>query len=180
MIGSSDKEQCGGGKEEARVSAESIQGEKSKNGQCLVLKQGNVATLEATSLRYREELCQRRDVRGNIATFHRMLLNNVATLDINVATLLRLLIINVAMLESHVATFQRSSKSMSRRWELTSRRSRGWKNQRHDVGNPRRDVLETLKINVATFKSHVATFPRRVKLTSRRCDLTSRRYRKGF
>ena len=69
VIGSSDKEQCGGGKEEARVSAESIQGEKSKNGQCLVLKQGNVATLEATSLRYREELCQRRDVRGNVATF---------------------------------------------------------------------------------------------------------------
>ena len=49
VIGSSDKEQCGDGKEEARVSAELIQGKKSKNGQCLVLKQGNVAMFRATS-----------------------------------------------------------------------------------------------------------------------------------
>ena len=46
VTGSSGKEQCGGGKEESRVPAELIQGEKSKNGQCLVLKQGNVATLQ--------------------------------------------------------------------------------------------------------------------------------------
>ena len=46
VIGSSGKEQCGGGKEEARVSAEVLQGERSKNGHCLVLTQGNVTTLQ--------------------------------------------------------------------------------------------------------------------------------------
>ena len=107
VIGSSGKEQCGGGKEEARVPAELIQGEKSKNGQCLVLKQGNVATFGTTSRRYREGLCQRCDIQGNVATFQRVLLNNVATLDINVATLQSLLIINIATSESHVAKFQR-------------------------------------------------------------------------
>ena len=89
---------------------------------------------------------KRRDVRGNVATFQRVLLNNVATLDINVATLQRLLKINVATLMSHVKTFQRVEKS-------TSRRSKELKNQRRDVGNPCRDVPETLKINVATFES---------------------------
>ena len=80
------------------------QGEE-QNGLFLALKQGNVATFGATSLRYREGLCQRRDVRGNVATFQRVLLNNVAKLDINVVTLQRLLKINVATLISHVATF---------------------------------------------------------------------------
>ena len=121
-----------------------------QNGLFLALKQGNVATFGATSRRYREELCQRRDVRGNVVTFQRVGLNNVATLILN------------------VATFQRGSKSTSRHWVLTSRRSRGCKNPRRDVGNPRRDVTETLKINVATLKLHVATFQRRVRLTSRR------------
>ena len=105
VIGSSSKEQRGGGKEEARVPVELIQGEKSKNRQCLVLKQGSVATFGATSRRYREDICQHRDVRGNVATFQRWVLNNVATLDINVVTFQRLLIINVATLKSHVATF---------------------------------------------------------------------------
>ena len=49
--GSFRKEQCGGRKEEAKVPAELLQGETSKNGQCLVLKQGNVATFGATSRR---------------------------------------------------------------------------------------------------------------------------------
>ena len=102
------------------------QGEE-KNGLFLALKKGNVATFGATSRRYREGLCQRRNVRANVATFQRVLLNNVATLDINVATLdinvatlQRLLKINVATLISHVATFQRVEKSMSRRWKSTS------------------------------------------------------------
>ena len=51
VIGSSGQEQCGGGKEEVRVSAEVLQGERRKNGHCLVLTQGNVATLGATSQR---------------------------------------------------------------------------------------------------------------------------------
>ena len=50
---------------------------------------------------------------------------NVATLDINVATFQRMLIINVTTLDSHIATFQRRLKLTSRRWILTSRRSRG-------------------------------------------------------
>ena len=66
-----------------------------QNGLLLALKQGNVATFGATSLRDREELCQRRDVRENVATFQRVLLTNVATLEI------------------HVATFQRVEKSTS-------------------------------------------------------------------
>ena len=106
-----------------------------QNGLLLALKQGNVVTFGATSRRDREGLCQRRDVRGNVATFQRVLLTNVATLEI------------------HVATFQRVYKSTSRRWKSTSRRSRELKNQRCDIGNPRRDVPETLKINVATFES---------------------------
>ena len=48
VIGSSGREQCGGGKEEAKVSAEVLHGERSKNGHCLVLTQGNVATFGAT------------------------------------------------------------------------------------------------------------------------------------
>ena len=68
---------------------------------------------------------QRRDVRVNVATFERMLLSNVATLDINVAVVLEtannrrrdveisrhdvpeMFKINVATLGTHVATFQR-------------------------------------------------------------------------
>ena len=98
--------------------------------------EGKVGRL-CTSLdrRDREGLCQRRDVRGNVATFQRVLLTNVATLEI------------------HVATFQRVYISTSRRWKSTSQRSRELKNQRPDVGNPRRDVPETLKINVAAFES---------------------------
>ena len=69
VIGSFGKEQGGGGKEEARVSAEVLQGERSKNGHCLVLTQGNVATFGATSRRSG----QRRDVTEkdyvNVATF---------------------------------------------------------------------------------------------------------------
>ena len=37
------------GVERARVQAEVIQGEERKNGPCLALKQGNVATFGATS-----------------------------------------------------------------------------------------------------------------------------------
>ena len=57
-----------------------------KNGLLLALKQGNVTTFRATSRRDREGLCQGRDVRGNVATFQRVLLNNVAMLEIHVAT----------------------------------------------------------------------------------------------
>ena len=91
----SSEGQYGRLRREARVQAGSTQCKNIKNGLCLALKQGNVATFGATSRRYREDICQRRDVRGNVATFQRMLLNNVATLDNNVATL-----------DSNVVTFQ--------------------------------------------------------------------------
>ena len=87
----------------------------------------------ATSRRSREEVFQRRDVRGNVATFQRIVISivatldinvttfqrgvkiNVATLDINVATFQRMVKIDVATLNINVATFQRVSNSMSRR-----------------------------------------------------------------
>ena len=112
---------------EARVRVGWIQGEKSKkNGLCVFLKQGNVATFGATSRRYREGLCQRRDVRGNVAMFQRVLLSNIATLGYQRRDVPETaenprrdvpegLKINVATLEFHVATFQRHSKSTSRR-----------------------------------------------------------------
>ena len=54
---------------EAKVQAGVIQGEKSKNGQCLALEKGNVATFGATSRR----LGQRRNVTertyANVVTF---------------------------------------------------------------------------------------------------------------
>ena len=111
------------------------------------LKQGNVATFGATSRRDREGLCQRRDVRGNVATFQRVLLTNVATLQ-------RLLIINVA-------TFQRVYKS-------TSRRSRDTQNPRRDVRISRRDVLEKGQNDVATLKRRDVT-----KKASKICTLSS-------
>ena len=89
-------------------------------------------------------------------------LNNVATLGINVATFQRHIKINVATLISHVATFQRGLNSTSRRWELTSRRSRECKNQLHDAGNPRRDVPEKGKIYIATLRPNVATLQRKL------------------
>ena len=119
-------------------------------------------TFGATSRRYREGLCQRRDGRGNVATFQRVLLNNVATLDINVATLQRLLKINVTTFESHVATFQRVEKSTSRRWKSMSRHSKDTQNQRRNVRISRRDVPEKGKIDVATLRSNVATLQRRL------------------
>ena len=76
---------------------------------------------------------QRRDVQSNVATFQRMLKINVAKLNIN------------------VATFQRCSKSTSRRWISTSRRSRG-------IQNERRNIPEAFKINVTTLDINVATF----------------------
>ena len=126
---------------------------------------------------------QRHDVRGNVATFQRIVISNVATLDINVSTFQRLLKTNVATLKAHVATFQRSSKTTSRRWISTSRRSRecqkstsrhsrGVQNQRRDVGISRRDVPEGVKIEVTTFR-------RRDVATSRRGKSTSQRYREG-
>ena len=83
-----------------------MQGEE-QNELFLALKQGNVVRFGATSLRYREGISQRRDVRGNVPTFQRVALNDVATLDINVASLQRLIKIQVATLITHVATFQR-------------------------------------------------------------------------
>ena len=126
-----------------------------QNGLLLALKQGNVATFGATSRHCREGLCQRRDVRGNVATFGETSRRSGKRRDVrgNVATFQRVLLTNVATLEIHVATFQRVEKSTSRRWKSTSRRSKELKNQRRDVGNPRHDVPETLKINVATFES---------------------------
>ena len=97
------------------------QGKNKKNG-------GDLALNRATSRRSREESFQRRDVRGNVATFQRIVIINVATLDIN------------------AATFQRGAKS-------TSRRYRDWLNKRHDVDIQRRDVTEKGNINVATLTS---------------------------
>ena len=75
-------------------------------------------------------------------------------------TFQRIVIINVATLDINVATFQRGAKS-------TSRRYRDWLNKRHDVDIQRCDVTEKGNINVATLISHIATFQRGVKMTSR-------------
>ena len=70
----------------------------------------NVTTFGATSRRSREEVFQRRDIRGNVATFQRIVISNVATLDINVVTFQRGAKINVATFDINVATFQRVVK----------------------------------------------------------------------
>ena len=69
-------------RERDRVSGRGVCEMKSKNEPFLALKQGNVATFEATSRRSG----QRRDVRGNVATLQSVELNDVATLGGNVAT----------------------------------------------------------------------------------------------
>ena len=78
----------------------------------------------ATSRCSKEEVFQRRDVRGNVATFQRIVISNVATLDIN------------------VATFQRGAKINVATFEATSRRSRECQIQRRDVYNQHHDVPE--------------------------------------
>ena len=52
---------------------------------------------------------------SNVATFQRIVIINVAMLDINVATFQRGAKINVAALDINVATFQRVLNSTSRR-----------------------------------------------------------------
>ena len=69
----------------ARVQSWVAQGEE-QNGLFFALKPSNVATFGSTSRRYNEEGGQRRDVQGNVATFQKMGLKNVATLGANVAT----------------------------------------------------------------------------------------------
>ena len=63
---------------------------------------------------------------------------NVTTLRSNVATFQR-------VVKTNVATFQRSTKMTSRRWDPTSRRSRGGLIQR-------RDVPEKGQTNAATLR----------------------------
>ena len=110
----------------ARVQAEVIQGEESKNGPCLALKQGNVVTFEATSRRYREDICQRRDVPKDVSKQRRDVAHqrhnvpetaNNQRRDVGFSRrdVLEMFIINVATCITHVATFQRHSKSTSRR-----------------------------------------------------------------
>ena len=57
---------------------------------------------------------------------------------------------NVATLGPNVATFQREEQPTLRRWDPTSRRSRGWNYQRRDVSTSRHCYVATLRANVAT------------------------------
>ena len=91
------------------------------------LKQGNVATFGCNVAMFQRGNLPRCDVRGNVATFQRMVIINVATLDIN------------------VATFQRGVKS-------TSRCYREGLIQRRDMDIQRRDVPGKGQIDVATLK----------------------------
>ena len=108
----------------------------------MALKQGNVATFGATSRRYREDICQRRDVRAqrrdvpedvtkqrrDVGYQRRDVPEDVTNQRRDVGFPRRdvpeMFKINVATLGTQVATFQRHSKSTSRRSILTSRRSR--------------------------------------------------------
>ena len=66
-----------------------IQGKNRKNGRCLALNKATSRRSDATSRRSREGIFQCRDVRGNVATFQRMVIINVATWISNVAALKR-------------------------------------------------------------------------------------------
>ena len=95
---------------------------------------------------------QRRDVQMQRRNVPKRKTSNFVTLRSNIATFQRVMKTNVATLRSNVATFQRSTKMTSRRWDPTSRRSRGGLIQRRDVGIQRHDVPEIGQTDVATLK----------------------------
>ena len=136
---------------EARVQAGLVQGEKRKNGLCVALKQGNVATFG-----------------GNVATLQRgyMPASRCSGQRHDVP---------------ETGTKQRRDVGYQRRDvpETSNNQRRDVEISRRDVEISRRDVLENVKFNVATLEINVATFQRHLKSTSRRCNLTPRRSREG-
>ena len=122
-----------------------IQGEKSKNGHCLVLKQGNVATFGATSRRYRGGLCQCRDVpesvtkqRRDVGYQRRDVTETVKNQRRDVGNPRRDV---PETLKINVATFQRRVKLTSRRLNVATLEPR-------DVATQRRDVTEKASKNL--------------------------------
>ena len=76
-----------------------------KNGRCLALKQGNVATCGATSRRSREESSQRRDVGIQRRDVPESGKNQRHDVDIQRRDVPERCKTNVVTLRSHVATF---------------------------------------------------------------------------
>ena len=123
----------------------------------MALKQGNVATFRATSQRYREDICQRHDVRAQ----RRDVPEDVTKQRCDVGYQRRDVLEDATNQRRDVGFPCRDVPEMfkinARRWELKSRRSRGTQNQRRDVRFSHRDFPEKGKIDVATLRPNVAT-----------------------